>query len=115
MGLLDGVGVALLQRNPNLLRLLTGFFQRTRPLLRAGNTIFVLRDDDAREVLSRDDDFEIGFPNAPKMKFGRSVPFLLGMDPGEQYHREKKVLAEVLEGARAHFKTVADRVCSSAV
>ena len=112
MGLLDGLAVAYLQRKPDLLRLLTGTFLRTSPLPGVGKTVFVLRDDDVREVLRRGDDFEIGVPNGPKMLCG---PFLLGMDPGPPYRHEKKVLADALKAARPFFDGVVRRVCSAAV
>jgi cytochrome P450 len=111
MGLLDGLAIAFLQRRPELLRLLAGCFLRTRPLPGVGKTVFVLRDDDVREVLRRDDDFEIGVPNAPKMLCGE---FLLGMDPGPQYQREKQVLADALRAASPHFATLVDGVCRRA-
>jgi cytochrome P450 len=111
MGLLDGFAVAYLQRRPDRLRLLTGYFLRKRPLPAAGRTIFVLRDDDVREVLRRADDFELGVPNDPKMLCGS---FLLGMDPSPRYHHERQVLANALKAARPHFESVVDDECRSA-
>ena len=110
MGLLGDFVLVYLQRRPDLIRLLTGVLRRHKPIPGAGKTIFVLRDDDVREVLGRHDDFELGPPNGPKMLCG---PFLLGMDAYPQYERERSVLEKALKSAGPYFQTVVRSVCDA--
>src|SRR5207302_8700518 len=55
--------------------------------------------------LGRGSDFELGPFGGPKMLMG---PFLLGMDPREQYHRERDLLEEILGALVKPLKTIAE-------
>ena len=55
-------------------------------------------------VFERPEDFLMGIGNAPKLKLG---PFLLGMDPGPQYDREKRLLTQALARPLEVFPAIA--------
>src|SRR5262249_8551403 len=102
--IVDGVA-AWVQRSPRALRLFSGLARRIAPILvPARQHAFVLGADEVRETLERASDFELGPFGGPKMLMG---PFLLGMDPRQQYHDERAVLEQILASLRPRVTTIA--------
>jgi cytochrome P450 len=100
-----------IERSPQALRLVSGLARRVAPVLVVRNQVFVLGADAVREALNRASDFEIGPFGAPKMLMG---PFLLGMDPRQQYIEERRVLEEVLASVQLTLETVTREECARA-
>ncbi|MGH8764398.1 MAG: hypothetical protein ACRET8_01660, partial [Burkholderiales bacterium] len=80
-------------RSPRLMRAIAGLLQRVAPLLAIPGYVVVTRADDVREVLERQDDFLLGPVNHGKMMTGE---FVIALDPGLQFQREKYFLRGVL-------------------
>ena len=95
-----------IQRRPALLQLATGLARRISPVWVVGHSVIALGSDAVREVFERANDFELGPIGAPKMLMG---PFLLGMDPRQQYLEESKHLGQVLEGLQDRLAEIARR------
>ena len=108
--LLDAISTRI-QRSPRALRLLSGLARRLDPVIVVRKRVFVLGADAVREVLARASDFELGPVGAPKMLMG---PFLLGMDPREQYLSERRLLGEVLTSLQPTLGKVAYDACTAA-
>ena len=102
MGWIGDYSIAVLQRRPLWVRLIIGLARTVNPIIKLGDSLFVLRAPDVREILERASEFEIGFANSPKMLQGE---FLLGMDPSwPRYHEYRRELADVLAKRRAEFR-----------
>ena len=102
---------AALLNNPDLIRAVFRPIQRYRPTLALGSRYVVTRHADVCEVLERDEDFTIAEVNGAKMDTING-PFMLGMDRGPQYLREKGILQRAarpddLEAIRAHVRAAA--------
>jgi cytochrome P450 len=98
MSWLADYSIAWLQRRPLWVRLIVGLVRSVNPIIKLGESLFVLRADDVRAVLERSGEFEIGFANSPKMLQGE---FLLGMDPAwPRYEEDKQELEGVLGALR---------------
>src|SRR5262249_21482425 len=93
-----------IQRRPALLQLATGLARRISPVWVFGHTVVSLGSDAVREVFDRADEFELGPVAHHKMLLG---PFLLGMDPRQQYLDERKLLGEVLERLQPRLEEIA--------
>jgi Dyp-type peroxidase family len=62
--------------------------RRFRPILRVGKFMLVTRNDDVRDILERQDEFET--PYGPEMtEIARGSNFILGMQDGPDYRRMK--------------------------
>lgn len=83
--------IARLANNAALLRLLGRPLVRFLPVLSIGRLVLVSRHADVLDVLERDEDFTIAEVNADAMD-RINGPFLLGMDRGELYTRERSAL-----------------------
>jgi cytochrome P450 len=62
-----------------------------RPVLRIGGRTIVTRHEDVREVLERADLFGVTHTNGQRMD-ALGLSFILGMDPGTRYERERSWL-----------------------
>jgi len=91
--ILDGVA-AWVQRRPRVMRLFSGLGRRVALILAVTRrNVLVLGADEVREALIRGGDFELGPFGGPKMLMG---PFLLGMDPRQQYDDERALVERIL-------------------
>lgn len=77
--------------SPRLLRPMFAVLRRVAPVLVVGHQVVVSRDRDVRDALSRPEDFTISQVNAANID-RHDGPFILGMDPSEQYTREHAML-----------------------
>src|SRR4029453_18015407 len=76
---------------PRVLRAAFALLRNVAPVLRVGGTVVVSRHADVVDVLERDDRFSVVAMNGSKMDALNSS-FILGMDPGDRYDREKRWL-----------------------
>jgi cytochrome P450 len=83
---------------PSVLRPLSGLLRRFFPIVVVGKFAIVSRYLDVVEVLGRDSDFTISQINGPKL-VEIDGPFLLGLDRGPQYEREREMMREVLRSS----------------
>jgi len=79
-------------RNPWAMRILNGCF-RLKPVWQWGHTVIVTGDRQARDALSRDDDFPLPELRASKFLTG---PFVLGMTRTPQFELERAELKAVV-------------------
>jgi cytochrome P450 len=77
--------------SPRVLRAGFALLRRFAPILRLGDTVVVSRHFDVVDALGRDGSLSVVPTNGRKMD-ALGVPFILGMDPGERYAREKSWL-----------------------
>jgi cytochrome P450 len=88
-GLLDSLKARL--AGPRLLRLVFAVLRRFAPVAKVRGSWIVTRHADVVDVLERDGEFSVVATNGVKMdRLGAS--FVLGMDPGERYQRERSWL-----------------------
>jgi cytochrome P450 len=78
---------------------------RPRPVWRIGHTVLVTGDRQARDVLSRDDDFPLPEKRAAKFLHG---PFILGMTRTPQFRVERAALTAALH---LHDRDWVRRLC----
>ncbi len=74
------------------------FFQLMRgikPVATFGDTVYVFRDAEVREVLTRDKDFTLREVNAEKVE-RRIGAFLLSLDDGPQYRLERGIVQRII-------------------
>jgi len=92
-----------------LLRAGFALLRRVAPVARFGSTVVVTRHSEVAEVLERDGEFSVVAINGAKMD-ALNASFILGMDPGKRYQREKAwldrcMLPEDLPRIRALVRT----------
>ena len=75
------------------LKLFFAVLRRVRPVAIVGNTLFVTKASDVREVLDRFDDFTLGDFIEPGMPWG---PFLMTVDWRDQHAQERRLLESVV-------------------
>jgi cytochrome P450 len=76
---------------PLLLRAVFHLLRRFAPVAKLRGNVIVARHADVVDVLERDGEFSVAATNGAKMdRLGAS--FILGMDPGERYRRERSWL-----------------------
>ncbi|MDQ1748605.1 MAG: hypothetical protein QOD07_2868 [Frankiaceae bacterium] len=81
--------------SPTLLRPVFAVLRRFAPVLVFGHQAVVSRDVDVVDVLSRPDEFTVSQINAANID-RHDGPFILGMDPSEQYTREHRLLRDAV-------------------
>jgi len=84
-------GAPALVNNGPLLAKLAWPVLRLMPIVAVGKAVLVTRHADVREVLARDEDFTIAEVNGGPMDRVNG-PFILGMDRGPLYRRERQLL-----------------------
>jgi cytochrome P450/glutathione S-transferase len=87
---LQSLGDSLKARlaGPRILRFVFALLRRFAPVLRFGNTAIVTRHRDVVDVLKRDGEFSVVATNGARMD-ALDASFMLGMDPGDRYRRER--------------------------
>jgi len=102
----------LFDRHPLALRVLHTLL-RARPVWGIGQTVLVTGDRQARDILSRDDDFPIPEKRAAKFLHG---PFILGMTRTPQFKVERAELEAVLSlGDRDWVRRLSEAESASAI
>lgn len=86
-----------LRRHPGLHRVLFGLLRRHAPVSRRGAFAIVTGAGHVHEVLNRKNDFLLAPINQHKVLVG---DFLLSLDPGPQYDREKAIVHSVFPRGR---------------
>lgn len=70
---------------------LLGLLRRFKPIARIGRFVLVTRNDDVRDILERQDEFET--PYGPEMtELAEKANFILGMQDGPDYRRMKSAV-----------------------
>lgn len=79
-----------------VLRPVLGFLRRHKPVLAFGEKVLATSHAAVTDVLLRDTDFTIAQINAPRID-ALDGPFILGMDRGPDYEREKDALRRAVK------------------
>lgn len=79
-----------------LQRTFFAFMRTVKPVLHLKDMAWVFRDEDVREILSRDAEFTLRQVNAEKVE-RRIGPFLLSLDDGPQYQHEAGVMRSIVK------------------
>lgn len=100
--------------HPYPLRPLFALLRRIRPVAMVGDTVLLAHGADAREALSRFEDFTLGEVLSPRMPWG---PFLLTIDWRDQHDRERALLESMVarDADVAHIRAVTADVCAKAL
>jgi cytochrome P450/glutathione S-transferase len=81
--------------SPRVLRPIFSFLRRFKPVVRIGRSYLLTKDADVANALSTPNIFVVGPTNGRNFS-AVDNPFVLGMDPGEQYTRELGLLRETV-------------------